>query len=56
MGEGFVDFGGGRVATCGGCLWCVGYYRLMGCKTRDFDSGEMVKAKGDARRILWGFL
>ena len=56
VGEGFVDFGGGRAITCGGCLWCVGYCGLMRCRIRDFDSGEMVEAKGDANRILWGFL
>ena len=33
-----------------------GYCGLMGCRTRDFDSGKMVEVKGDAGRILWGFL
>ena len=56
MGEGFVDSSGGRAVTCGGWLWCVGYYGLMGCRATDFDSGEMVEVKGDADRILWGFL
>ena len=56
VGEGFVDFGGGRAITCSGCLWCMGYCGLMGCSIRDFDSGEMVEAKGDGGRILWGFL
>ena len=30
-----MDFGGGRAVTCGGCLWCVGYCGLMGCRTRE---------------------
>ena len=62
MGEGFLDSGGGRAITFGGCLWCVGSCGLMGCrssKTRDFDSGEVVDVKGDTGKIcsvLWGLL
>ena len=44
---------GGKAITCGGCLWCVGSYGLMGCRTRGFDSGKMVEVKGDAGQILF---
>ena len=47
-----MDSSGGRAVTCDGCLWCVGYCGLMGCKARDFNSGKMVEVKGDAGRIL----